>query len=409
MTRLVRPIVVCLLAVLAAGSLASCKAIDGMIAYGQIRKDMRKPASAPPARMDIVGGMPIVHLYGTSQDRGTQYGTLMRKQLGELHRCLDGLLDAPTKARMLAYADSQEESLPAEVREELMSMSDASGVPYMELVAINITPEFSCSGLAAWDARAGSSDTAGLIMGRNGDYFSLGFFKDRGMLVRVIHPHHGHAVAGVTFLGMIGSFTGMNARGVAYGNMMVSNASGPGRQNGGLTIQLALRQAAMRSGSAAEMGELLRAMKHVVPMNVMVADPNEALVLELAPGGRAVRRGDDGVLVATNHFLSPELRRREVADARFDSLLAAGRQHRDDMTVEQMKKALWDARRPESNLQATIFEPARMRMHVSINRMPATAGPYVALDLTKLFAEPPAKERRDGDGSDKDKPALTRK
>jgi hypothetical protein len=194
----------------------------------------------------------------------------------------------------------------------------------------------------------------------------------------------------VTFLGMIGSFTGMNEHGVAYGNMMVSNAAGPARQNGGLTIQLALRKAAMQSGSAAEMCALLRHMKHVVPMSVMVADPKEALVVELGPGGTAVRRGDDGVLVAANHFLSLELRRREVSDARFDSLLAAGRKHRDHMTVEQMKKALWDARRPDTNLQATIFEPAKMRMHVSINRVPATAGPYVTLDLVRLFAEPPS-------------------
>jgi hypothetical protein len=96
------------------------------------------------------------------------------------------------------------------------------------------------------------------------------------------------------------------------------------------------------------------------------------------------------VLVVANHFLSPELRRREVTDARFESLLAAGHKHRDHMTVDQMKKALWDARRPDSNLQATIFEPAKMKMYVSINRMPATAGPYVTLDLVKLFAEPPS-------------------
>ena len=29
-------------------------------------------------------------------------------------------------------------------------------------------------------------------------------------------------------------------------------------------------------------------------------------------------------------------------------------------------------------------------MYVSINRVPATAGPYVTLDLVKLFAEPPS-------------------
>ena len=115
---------------------------------------MLRPATAPPARMTIVEGMPVVHLYGGPQERGTQYGTLLRNPLLAIHRCIDGILDAPTKARMLAYADSQEEFIPADIREELQAMSDASGVPYMELVALNITPEFSCSGLAVWDARA---------------------------------------------------------------------------------------------------------------------------------------------------------------------------------------------------------------------------------------------------------------
>ena len=96
------------------------------------------------------------------------------------------------------------------------------------------------------------------------------------------------------------------------------------------------------------------------------------------------------MLVAANHFLWSKLRRREVVDSRFESLLAAGREHHDHMTVKQMKKALWDARRPDSNLQATIFEPAKMKMYVSINRVPATAGPYVTLDLVRLFAEPPS-------------------
>ena len=51
----------------------------------------------------------------------------------------------------------------------------------------------------------------------------------------------------------------------------------------------------MQARSAAQMGDLLRGMKHVVPMNVMVADRNEALVLELGPGERAVRRIGAGV------------------------------------------------------------------------------------------------------------------
>jgi len=70
--------------------------------------------------------------------------------------------------------------------------------------------------------------------------------------------------------------------------------------------------------------------------------------------------------------------------------LHARLEHHDYMTVEQMNKALWGARRPDSEPKATGFEPARMRMCVSISRVPATAGPCVALDLARLSAEPPS-------------------
>jgi hypothetical protein len=56
------------------------------------------------------------------------------------------------------------------------------------------------------------------------------------------------------------------------------------------------------------------------------------------------------------------------------------------MTVEQMQAALHDNRIPEMNLQAVVFEPAAGRMHVSINRVPASAGPYESLDVRRLFA-----------------------
>jgi len=50
-----------------------------------------------------------------------------------------------------------------------------------------------------------------------------------------------------------------------------------------------------------------------------------------------------------------------------------------------MKKALHAAMIPTMNIQAVVFEPGKMRMHVSINRVPAGAGPYRVFDLRKLL------------------------
>jgi hypothetical protein len=119
------------------------------------------------------------------------------------------------------------------------------------------------------------------------------------------------------------------------------------------------------------------------------ADATVALVLELGTG-RSVRRDPvGGRLIATNHFRSRALRRRAVQCKRYDSLGALARRAGPTMTVKQMTDALHTNRIPEMNLQAAVFEPAAMRVHLSINKVPASAGPFVELDLAELFARPP--------------------
>jgi hypothetical protein len=372
-----------------AGSLASCKLIDSWIAFDEIGHDLRAPASAPPARMDIVGGTPVLHLYGAPRERGDQYGRLLARPLRALHRCIVNMTSEERYAGVIAYARDHEAVLPPEVRAEIRAASDASGMPYLEMVALNITPTASCSALATWDDTAAETLPAGapqpdsgLVMGRNADYYSYGF-TDRGMMVVVCHPDEGVPVVSVTFLGMVGAFTGMNARGVAFGNMLVPTTANL-RHEDGLTIQLALRLSAERSATADEMARALEGLKHVIPMNVMVADRRHALAMELDGNHTIIRGGEHGVLVSTNHFLHLPIACVSDSCDRYAILQAAAREAGRPMTVEQMKKALWAAKGQE-NVQAVIFEPSRLRMHVSINHDPAAGGPYVVLDLHDLL------------------------
>lgn len=380
-TTVAKALAIALAAALVGGAI-SCKALDGWWAYQQLGWLLSKSAKSGPARMDVFGRVPVVHVYGTPRQMGEQYGTLLREPLRALRRCLHAFVDNRAMGKLLDYARRNEQYLPDSIREELKAVAEATGMPYVELVAMNVVPKLACSALAVW--RDDDANDPGLVMGRNAEYFSLGF-KDRGMLVVVYHPDKGQAVATVNFLGMIGAFTGINDRGVAFGNMLVFNAAGPPASKGGLTIQLALRVAAQRAQTAAQMAELLRQGQHVIPMNVMVADRGEALVLALAPGRTDVRRGDRGVLAATNYFRRSPMRTANVRCNRYDSLIAAGVERRGRMDAGQMIAALHAARIDELNLQAVVFEPGPMRMHVSINRIPASAGPYLTFDLRKLF------------------------
>lgn len=382
---------------LAAAFFPGCNLGEAVRAHGVIGESLSRPAESGLAAMEVRGRVPIVHLYGTPAEMGEQYGTLLRKPLTALRAYLYVFLNPILRERLVAQARKAEPSLPDAFREELRALAKASGMPYDELVALNVLPKISCSALAVWGAArdaggpggagGGDPNLSGILLGRNGDYFPLGL-ADRGMVLTVRHPKEGLATASANFLGMIGDFTGVNERGVCYANFLVFNAAGPQYQPGGLPIQIALRQSAQKCGTAAEMARELESLRHVIPMNVMVADANEAIVLELGLAATRRRTGKDGVLAVTNTFLT-DLRAAPMHCPRYDALLGAARDNRGRMGVAEMQAALHAALLPGLNLQAVVFEPAAMRVHVSINRLPASAGPYETLDLRELFRRAP--------------------
>ncbi|MHC4982195.1 MAG: C45 family autoproteolytic acyltransferase/hydrolase [Planctomycetota bacterium] len=349
----------------------------------QIKAAMRTPAAHGRARLEIYEGVPVVHLYGSAEEMAAQYGALLKPALQALAKYGDSLLPAPTKKRLIEYARGQEPLLPEDIRRQLQALADASGVPYDDIVALNVVPRIRCTTLAVWGPA--TADGA-LIMGRNADYFGMGL-ADRGSLIVVCHSSEEKPVVLVSFLGMLGGFAGINSDGVAFGNMLVFNATGPRCQDGGLPVQLAMRLAAEKADDAQSMARELGNMKHVIPMNVMVADLRRAMLLELGLSDTVIRHGKNGVLAASNDFLEHPLRAGGVYCRRYNALVSAAAKHGGGMGVEEVKKALHAARIATMNIQAVIFEPAAMRMHVSINRCPASAGPYTQFDLRQLLED----------------------
>ena len=359
-----------------------CSYIRAIRYRSRIRAGLLTPRRHGPARLEVRGNTPILHLYGTPHEMGTQYGTILKEPLQALDAYTRALLPSRTLQRYVTFAQGHERVLPPTMREELRAISKASGMSYMHLVAMNVLPGLRCSTLASWGK---ASKDGSLVMGRNNDYFSFGL-SDRISMVVVYHTPKGVPLVAVTFIGMVGAFTGVNAEGVAFGNMLIVNARADRVVHDGLPIQIAMRLAAHQSKTADEMVRLLRARKMMKPMNVMAADAKEALVVELGLTGSRVRRHEGGVLAASNYFRTPELRTHPDACKRYRALTEAAKKHYGAVDVEVMKKALYAARLRGINLQAVVFEPAAMKMHLSINRVPASAGPYATLDVRKLLA-----------------------
>jgi hypothetical protein len=375
--RRILPDAISIIFLLAAAAACSSCATDYR---SRLKSSMKETGHLDRARLDQIDGLPVLHLYGTHREMGAQYGALLKQPLQCLHGYLRQSMPKERVDRMLAFASEHEKCMPVELREELRAAADAADVPYKELLALNLIPEMSCSMLAV--RGAGSSDGR-MIVGRNLDYSALGLDDCAGLVV-VYHPDEGTALASVSFLGIAGAFTGMNSKGVCFGNMLVFNAAEKGRRRDGQPVQALLRMAAHRNANAPQMIDILRSQKHFMPMNVMAADAKEALVVELGLNGSEVRdEGQGSGLVSSNDFRTA-LAGSAASCPRYDALMlrACGGM----IDAPAMQSALYEARIDGLNIQAVVFEPEKMLMRVSINRVPASAGPYKTLDLKALFA-----------------------
>ena len=336
-------------------------------------------------RLEVVEDIPVLHLYGTGDQMAHQYGELLRPALQALDRYVGAILPPGLRRCYTARSLEAEAALPEEVRRHIRIASEAAEVPYEHLLALNVVPRFECSALAVWGP---VTEDGEVIMGRNAEYFGLGL-SDRGSLIVVRHATDRTPSVLVGFLGMLGGFTGITAEGVAFGNMVIFNPHY--RENrwetNGLPVQLAMPLAADGCRSADEVVARLRKMDHAIPMNVMVADRQRALVLEIGPAGGVLVEGREGALATSNFYTVYPNRSYDYACPRSKALLATADAFRGSMAADQMEAALAAGSFDPFNLHAVVFEPGAMRMRVSLNRVPAADGPYQAFDLRELLAD----------------------
>lgn len=332
-------------------------------------------------RLEYFNSIPIIHVYGSPYEMGFQYGSLLKSQLNSLSELARDLFSAKRLNEFMSIAKAASTNLPPAMFEEIKGMADASGVDLNDLLAINLVPRTNCSTLAVW----GDATTDGhLIMGRNADYSFKNVNKALGILV-VKHPEKGLATVTSSFLGMIGGFSGMNEKGVSYGNMLSHNGKEKKYDTRGLSIQILLQLGGQQFSNAREMARFMSGQIQITPNNVMCADNNEALVIECAQTQSAIREGQKGVLSATNHFVTPSLCSKHTNCERFATLMQHARKNYGNYTVEKVQEAMHLARMKRKNLQCVIFEPEYKTIHLSINKVPASKGPFTTIKIEELL------------------------
>jgi len=362
----------------------------------QVEQGMAEPRTFGPAHLDIVEGLPILHLYGTPEEMGRQYGTILRPSLEALFRYFDRLMPRALYRHLRERAMEREKRLPDHYRRELKAVAEASGVPHEVLVTANLTPRMHCTVLLAWGEA--TADGA-MVFARNSEYFSMGL-KDCGSLIIVWHPADGQAHLSLNFLGMIGTFNGANAAGLCCGNLVVFNArhNDLNEVEGALPIQFILREAGRTLKTADALRDDLLKRPVLMPVQVAMADAKQAHIVELGTHSTGERRPTRHTLAAGNFFHDAKRRNGWGPDKfrrRYDQLIAFVEKRHGRIDATNITEALYNARSKAANIHSMVFEPAPMKMHVSFNRFPAAAGPYVELDLKTLFNAPPAEPRQE--------------
>ena len=364
-------------------SFSQCKMYTAYHNIVSLQKENLCSEEKRTPRLEYVNSFPILHLYGTPSEMGQQYGTILKKQLSSMVELANELFPKKKIEKYIQDGEIAEKNLPEKFKIELKAMSEASGVDYSTLLALNMAPKATCSTLAAWGKATANGN---LLMGRNADYDFKKVNKALGLIV-VKHPSEGYATVTITFLGLIGGFSGINETGLCYGNMLVYNGKNKITNLDGLPIQILMQWGGENDSSANEMVDFLSNQSHMVDNNVMCADRTQALLIELSHRQSKVREGEEDLLVATNFFLSPELYNQYEPCKRQTTILEYSKKNYGTLTLTGMQKAMYLGRKKGSNLQCVIFEPETYKISVSMNRVPASKGPFTELDIKKMVKD----------------------
>ena len=162
--------------------------------------------------------IPVVVVSGTPHDMGLALGTLMKAEISAFTpRYFEAIQqrggDRYTDAALDAAWDLQSKYMNPRYIDEMKGVAEGSGVPFDVIRRAHMVPvvsAYSCSAVAVW---GDASKDKHLYQIRNLDYSTRAHLQDVPM-VAVYVPEEGIPHINVSFAGVIGVNTGMNAEGI---------------------------------------------------------------------------------------------------------------------------------------------------------------------------------------------------
>ena len=258
------------------------------------------------------------------------------------------------------------------------------------------------SGCTNFAAFGPASADGKLWHARNFDWSGQGVL-DRYRVVYIVEPTGKIPFVAIGFSGEYWNYrmvhTAMNAQGLSLGYML---SQAPGESLASVPILWRLFRQVMEEASTIEEAlAILEAGPRGGAANLLLADGKtpEAVVVEMTSDGLAVRRAEDGVVYATNHFVSPELFYAENRDpdshARFERLGELATLYHGTFDLEQVVALLRDRYDVHAgretlggdiigspiNMLSIVFNPGDLTFWVADGLAPAAYRRFVGFSL----------------------------
>lgn len=339
-------------------------------------------------RLKYINGLPVLMVEGTPEEIGEQTGALtgksVKKLLGFPKLYIEKFGYGAAWGALSKVSKSMEPAFPADHLKELETCAKAAGVDRDLAITGNTFADIKkVGGCSTLTIDAAHSATKAPIMGRNLDYPTLGFLHEH-TLVTVCKPNGKHAFASIGFPGFVGCLSGMNDAGlcVAVLEIYAANDGSKPFDPEGTPYAMCYRRILEECTTVEEAEKLIRSMKRTTRNSLAVCDKDGGAVFEITPKTVVVRKSDDGLCPATNHFRTKELCTDTICK-RFTALEKVKAMRHVD--IPDLMKLMHSANQGDNTFQTMIFEPRTLKLHLSIGKLPSSAYEPKLLELAELL------------------------
>jgi isopenicillin-N N-acyltransferase-like protein len=271
------------------------------------------------ADVATLGNGRVLYLHGTPHEQGRQLGEgaadLIRENVEQANALVQRVatgFDVSAYTAMTRRNERWVSRVYPELLEELQGISEASGIDYFDLLHLNLNTDIAYARAYAMvhDCTQVVASGAATIDGKT--YLAKTRDLTRGPTRQLLlHREYDNGTFRneIQSAGQMTLPVGVNSYGVAVGTsgqwskrVVVDLARGDSAWHIP-NLQLVLRHAR----SADEALDIVRDQPRVAGMNMTVADDRRAYALEITDTQVEVFEPEDGILVRTNHYLSPAL------------------------------------------------------------------------------------------------------